>query len=67
MSCACLDPALLLLFSKMDVIATKATLVFAICISIHGASKSTYATHYNLKHAETKEVQPAPERGSQLQ
>ena len=68
MRCGCLKPALLLLVGKHGVIATEATLVFAVCISIHGASKTTYATHHNLKHAEeTKEARPIPVRGGQLQ
>ena len=43
-------------------------LVLAICISIHGASKTTYATSHNLKHAETtKGATSIPGRGGQLQ
>ena len=39
-----------------------------VCISIHGASKTTYATNYNLKHAgTTKEATSIPGRGGQLQ
>lgn len=39
----------------------KAPVVLVICISIHGASKTTYAAHHNLKHGEeTEEIRPIP-------